>query len=181
MQQPDFFLNSIPSQIDPRLADSSRANQGYRFGKKYTKAQCRHGAIKVAALKREAVIGLIERHLPAYCLSCEDNDQRFTMAGFFRAILPTRNAEWLRNSYGSYIRGRVEALFERKCHAVNRFRDFVLAIRAALKRRPVSEMVREWLRLGPAISSNPYRTSLHRTCTWRDHLRIWEFVEPVAV
>lgn len=175
-QQADFFPQLIPPQIAPTYGDVGFTTG--RFSKRgYTKAQRARGGIKRASNLRDASIRLIESLLPAYALACEDSGVRFTLSGFFRSSFPDRNPEAMRRLYGSYVKGRLESIFRGACDAVNRFKSFCQAVRAASKLKSTRSIVREWCRLGVALSSNPFRKSLERVARWRDDLRIWEQLE----
>jgi len=126
-------------------------------------------------VKREKVLFLIDRALSGFALDCEDRGVKFSLAAFFRSEFPLRNQEALRRGYGAYVKGRLEDLFGTRCDAVNRFKLFCASIIAAVKRRPLVSVVREWIRLGRALSCNPLRRSLDRPgVVWNPSTRFWE-------
>lgn len=170
-----FDRRSIPTLTDGSFSQS-------RVSKFWTKEQCSHGGIKSSANKRDRVLVVIDALLEPFALDCEERGVRFSMAAFFRLAFPGRNVEALRRGYQAYIKGRLGYGFISKCASVRRFILFCASIRAALSRRPLSSIVRQWSRIGRALSSNPFRVSLAKSgAVWNESLRIWELVDLSSV
>ncbi len=165
-------MSKILCQGTPTLANSSVYSKQLSFWQ-YTDEQRSRGGINAAAQKHDAVVAKIERDIEQFVLSAEDAAQRFSLAAFFRSIFPGRNYEALRRGYGSYVKGRVEAIFGNRCDSVNRFKQFCCLIRAAIRLKPLKDVVKQWVAIGKSLSSSPFRVSLRKFSSWRPDLRIW--------
>jgi hypothetical protein len=142
---------------------------------KYTKQQLIRGAKHRAANARDRINQAIELTLPDFVRNLDSQDQKFSFAAYFRQAFPLQNPVYLRRAYGAYIKARLETLFGQSNQAVNRFKSFCAAIRAAIKKQPIHAIIKDWLRLGVPVSCREDRHSLTNIgCIWNKTFKLWE-------
>jgi len=142
---------------------------------KYTKQQLIRGAKHRAANARDRINQAIELTLPDFVRNLDSQNQKFSFASYFRLHFAGHNPVYLRRAYGAYIKARLEAIFGKNNQAVNRFKSFCAAIRAAILKRPISSIIKDWCRLGVPVSCREDRHSLTNIgCIWNKTFKLWE-------